>query len=140
MAGLIHDVGKIQIPTEILIKPDHLSEIEFVMIKMHPRIGYEIVQAIEFPYPVAMIILQHHEKMDGSGYPSGLFGEDILLEARILAVADIVEAMSSHRPYRPALGIGKALEEISKHKGFLYDPGPVNACLKLFYEKKFKLK
>ncbi|HDZ26432.1 MAG TPA: PAS domain S-box protein [Candidatus Aminicenantes bacterium] len=139
MAGLIHDVGKIQIPTEILIKPDHLSEIEFVMIKMHPQIGYEIVQSIEFPYPVAMIVLQHHERMDGSGYPSGLFGEHILPEAKILAVADIVEAMSSHRPYRPALGIGKALEEISKHKGFLYDPGPVNACLKLFYEKKFKL-
>ncbi len=139
MAGLIHDVGKIQIPIEILIKPDHLSEIEFVMIKMHPQIGYEIVHAIEFPYPVAMIVLQHHEKMDGSGYPSGLLGEHILPEARILAVADIVEAMSSHRPYRPALGIGKALEEISKHKGFLYDPEPVNACLKLFYEKKFKL-
>ncbi|MEE9389952.1 MAG: HD domain-containing phosphohydrolase, partial [Candidatus Aminicenantaceae bacterium] len=139
MAGLIHDVGKIQIPTEILIKPDHLSEIEFVMIKMHPQIGYEIVQAIEFPYPVAMIILQHHERMDGSGYPSGLLHEQILPEARILAVADIVEAMSSHRPYRPALGIEKALEEISKHKGFLYDSWPVNACLKLFYEKKFKL-
>lgn len=139
MAGLIHDVGKIQIPTEILIKPNHLSEIEFVMIKMHPQIGYEIVQAIDFPYPVAMIILQHHERMDGSGYPSGLLGEHILQEARILAVADIVEAMSSHRPYRPALGIGKALEEISKHKGFLYDPEPVDACLKLFYEKKFRL-
>jgi PAS domain S-box-containing protein/putative nucleotidyltransferase with HDIG domain len=139
MAGLIHDVGKIQIPTEILIKPDNLSEIEFVMIKMHPQIGYEIVQAIEFPYPVAMIILQHHERMDGSGYPFGLLREQILLEARILAVADIVEAMSSHRPYRPALGIDKALEEISKHKGFLYDSWPVNACLKLFYKKKFKL-
>ena len=139
MAGLIHDVGKIQIPIEILIKPDHLSKIEFVMIKMHPQIGYEIVQAIEFPYPLAMIILQHHERMDGSGYPSGLLGEHILPEARILAVADIVEAMSSHRPYRPSLGIGSALEEITKHKGFLYDTAPVNACIKLFYEKKFKL-
>ena len=139
MAGLIHDVGKIQIPTEILIKPAHLSEIEFIMIKMHPQIGYEIVKTIKFPYPVSMIILQHHERMDGSGYPCGLSDENILLEAKILAVADIVEAMSSHRPYRPALGIGAALEEIYKHKGHLYDPWPVNACIKLFNEKRFKL-
>jgi PAS domain S-box-containing protein/putative nucleotidyltransferase with HDIG domain len=137
-AGLIHDVGKIQIPIEILIKPSHLSEIEFVMIKMHPQIGYEIVQAIEFPYPVAQIVLQHHERMDGSGYPAGLSGEDILLEARILAVADVVEAMSSHRPYRAALGSDIALEEIAKHKGVLYDTEIVNACFKLFKDKMFK--
>jgi PAS domain S-box-containing protein/putative nucleotidyltransferase with HDIG domain len=137
-AGLIHDVGKIQIPIEILIKPSYLSEIEFVMIKMHPQIGYEIVQAIEFPYPVAQIVLQHHERMDGSGYPAGLSGEDILLEARILAVADVVEAMSSHRPYRPALGSDMALEEIAKHKGVLYDTEIVNACFKLFKDKMFK--
>ena len=137
-AGLIHDVGKIQIPIEILIKPSYLSEIEFVMIKMHPQIGYEIVQAIEFPYPVAQIVLQHHERMDGSGYPAGLSGEDILLEARILAVADVVEAMSSHRPYRPALGSDIALEEIAKHKGVLYDTEIADTCLKLFKEKMFK--
>ena len=137
-AGLVHDVGKIQIPTEILIKPAHLSKIEFVMIKMHPQIGYEIVEAIEFPYPVAQIILQHHERMDGSGYPAGLSGEDILLEARTLAVADVVEAMSSHRPYRPALGIDVALEEIAKYKGVLYDSEAVDACLKLFKDKMFK--
>ena len=138
-AGLIHDVGKIQIPTEILIKPDNLSDIEFVMIKMHPQVGYEIVEAIEFPYPVAQVILQHHERMDGSGYPAGLSGKDILLEARILAVADVVEAMSSHRPYRPALGTDKAMEEISQNKGVLYDPKVVDACLKVSSKNNVKL-
>ncbi len=138
LAGLVHDVGKIQIPTEVLIKPTHLSEIEFVMIKMHPQVGYDILKAIEFPYPVAQIVLQHHERMDGSGYPAGLSDEDILLEARILGVADVVEAMSSHRPYRPALGVDIALDEITKHKRDLYDLEVVDACLKLFYEKRFK--
>ena len=139
MAGPVHDVGTIQILTEILIKPDHLSQFESYMVKMHPQFGYDILRAIEFPYPVAQIVLQHHERMDGSGYPESLSGENILPEARILAVADVVEAMSTPRPYRPALGINTALEEISKDKSILYDPEAVDACLNLFHEKKFKL-
>lgn len=135
LAGLVHDVGKIQIPTEILIKPAHLSEIEFVMIKTHSQVGYDILKEIEFPYPVADIVLQHHERMDGSGYPKGLKGEKILLEARIIAVADVVEAMSSHRPYRPAVGIDQAIKEISGNKGSLYDPEVVDAFLKLVDKK-----
>ncbi|NQT79609.1 MAG: PAS domain S-box protein [Candidatus Aminicenantes bacterium] len=136
LAGLIHDVGKIQIPIEILIKPTHLSEVEFVMIKMHPQVGYEILKSIEFPFPVAQIVLQHHERMDGSGYPEGISGEEILPEARVLAVADVVEAMSSHRPYRPALGISTALREITKYRGSLYDPEVVDTCWKLFNKNK----
>ncbi len=138
MAGPVHDIGKMQIPAEVLIKPDLLSQFEIVMVKMHPQFGYDILKAIEFPYPVAQIILQHHERMDGSGYPAGLKGKKILLEARILAVADVVEAMSSYRPYRPALGTGMALKEITKDKGILYDTEAVDACMKLFTEKKFK--
>jgi len=138
LAGLVHDVGKIQIPTEILIKPTNLSEVEFVMIKMHPQIGYDILKSIEFPYPVAQIVLQHHERMDGSGYPAGISSEEILPEARVLAVADVVEAMSSHRPYRPALGISTALREITKFKGSLYDTEVVDTFWKLFNEKKLK--
>ncbi|MFQ6066196.1 MAG: HD domain-containing phosphohydrolase [bacterium] len=138
MAGIIHDIGKISIPAEILSKPCQLNEIEFGMIKTHTKTGYEIVSEIEFPWPVAQILLQHHERMDGSGYPQGLSAKNILLEARILAVADVVEAMTSHRPYRPARGIDKALDEISQNKGILYDPDVVNACLKLFTEKGFK--
>ena len=129
-AALVHDIGKIIVPAEILSKPGRLTEIEFSIIKEHPRVGYEILKDVDFPWPVAEIILQHHERMDGSGYPRGLTGDDILLEARILAVADVVEAMSSHRPYRPALGIDKALEEISKNKGKLYDSRVVEACLR----------
>lgn len=140
MAGIAHDIGKIQIPTEILIKPVHLSDIEFVMIKTHPQVGFDILKEIEFPNPVAKIILQHHERVDGSGYPEGLADKNILLEAKILAVADVIEAMSSHRPYRPALGIGSALEEITKYQGSIYDSKVVEKCLKLFYEKKFKFK
>ena len=121
MAATLHDVGKINIPAEILSKPRQLNEIEMGMIRMHPEVGYNILKSIEFPYPVALIVLQHHERMDGSGYPAGMIGENILLEARILAVADVVEAMASHRPYRPALGIEKTLEEISFHRGILYD-------------------
>jgi putative nucleotidyltransferase with HDIG domain len=139
MAGLIHDVGKIQIPIEILIKPNHLSDIEFIWIRMHPQIGFDILKSIEFPYPVAQIVLQHHEMYNGSGYPKGLAAEEILQEARIIAVADVVEAMSSHRPYRPALGIEAALDEIQKNRGILYDPEAVDVCLKLFSEKRFKL-
>ncbi len=136
-AGIIHDIGKEYVPAEILSKPGRLSEDEFGLIKVHPQAGYDILKPIEFPWPIAQIVLQHHERMDGSGYPSGLSGEDILLEARTLAVADVVEAMTSHRPYRPALGIDKALEEISQNKGTLYDPEAVDACLRLFTEKGF---
>jgi len=140
MAGTIHDIGKIGVPAEILNKPSRLADIEFNLIKIHPLVGYNILKQIEFPWPVAEIVLQHHERMNGSGYPHGLSGEDILLEARILGVADVVEAMASHRPYRPALGIDKALEEISKNRGTLYDPQVVDACLRLFREKGFKFK
>jgi len=137
-AGLIHDVGKVHVPAEILANPNGLSEAEFSIIKTHPLVGYEILKAIEFPWPIAQIVYQHHERMDGSGYPLGLSGEDILLEARILAVADVVEAMSSHRPYRAALGIDKALSEITQKRGVLYDANVVDACLWLFTEKSFK--
>ena len=138
IASLIHDIGKIGLPTEILSKPNKLSDIEFSLIKEHSQIGYNILKSIDFSYPVAQIVFQHHERIDGSGYPQGLKDEDILLEARIVAVTDVVEAMSSHRPYRPALGIDKALEEISRNRGTLYDLKVVDACLKLFKEKGFK--
>lgn len=137
MAGLIHDLGKINVPAEILTKPGQIGELEFSIIKTHAQTGYEILKEIEFPWPVAQIVLQHHERLDESGYPLGLSGEDIFLEARILAVADVVEAMASHRPYRSALNLKKALEEISKHRGVLYDPDVVDACLRLFNEKGF---
>ena len=138
IASLIHDIGKISIPAEILSKPSKLDEIEFSLIKCHSKMGFDILKSIEFPWPVAQITLQHHERIDGSGYPQGLKGNDILLEARIMAVADVVEAMSSHRPYRPALGIDVALEEISKNRGILYDSKVVDICLKLFKKKEFK--
>jgi len=138
MAGLIHDVGKVHVPAEILANPDGLSEAEFSILKTHPFVGYEILKTIEFPWPIAQIVYQHHERMDGSGYPLGLSGEDILLEARILALADVVEAMSSHRPYRAALGIDKALSEITQKKAVLYDAKVVDTCLWLFTEGSFK--
>ena len=138
IAALTHDVGKINLPAEILSKPGRLSEIEFNLIKNHSQIGYDILKKIDFLWPVADIVLQHHEKINGSGYPRGLKEDEILLEAKIICVADVVEAMSSHRPYRPALGIDKALEEISQNKGILYDPKVVDICLKLFKEKGFK--
>jgi len=138
VAGSLHDIGKMYVPSEILAKPGRLNDIEFNMIKAHPRAGYDILKTIEFPWQVAPIVLQHHERINSSGYPSGLSDKDILLEAKILSVADVVEAMASHRPYRPALGINKALEEISQKKGDLYDPLVVNICLKLFAEKKFR--
>ena len=140
MAGVIHDVGKIRVPAEILSWPGQLTEIDFNLIKTHPQVGYDILKRIELPHQVTKIMLQHHERMDGSGYPEGLKGENILIEARVLAVADVVEAMASHRPYRAALGMEKALEEISKNKGILYDAKAVDACLKLFVEKNFKFK
>ena len=135
--GLLHDMGKISIPAEILSKPGKLSDTEFAIIKSHAQAGYEIVKEIRFPWPVAEVILQHHERLDGSGYPQGLTGPDIILEARILAVADVVEAMASHRPYRPALGLDQALEEISRNRGVLYDPEVVDACIKVCTEDKF---
>ena len=139
IASLIHDIGKISLPTEILSKSTTLSNIEFSLIKEHSRIGYGILKAIDFSYPVASIVLQHHEKINGTGYPGGLKGDEILLEAKIICIADVVEAMSSHRPYRPALGIDKALEEISQNKGILYDPEVVDACLRLFKKKDLNL-
>jgi len=138
LAGLIHDIGKIYVPAEILSRPGRLSDFEFNFIKTHPQVGYDILKSMELPWPIAQIVLQHHERLDGSGYPAGLKGDEILLEAKILAVADVIEAMSSHRPYRPAHSIDKALEEISQNKGVLYDPEVVDACLKLFAEKGFK--
>ena len=139
MAGLIHDLGKIQIPAEILSKPSRLNDFEFGMIKLHPAAGHHILESIEFPWPIAEIVLQHHEKMNGSGYPQGLRGQDILLEARIITVADVVEAMASHRPYRPALGLDIALEEIRINRGVLFDADVVDECLKLFKEKNYTL-
>jgi len=138
VAGLLHDAGKITVPSDILNKPGRLTEAEFSVIKGHPQVSYDILKTIEFPWPVAQIAFQHHERLDGSGYPNGVSGDDIVIEARILAVADVVEAMSSHRPYRPSLGIDQALEEVSKNRDILYDPTVVDACLKLFTEKSFK--
>jgi putative nucleotidyltransferase with HDIG domain len=139
MAGVLHDIGKMVVPAEILSKPGRITEHEFGIIKSHPEVGYNILKKIDFPWPIAQIVYQHHERMDDSGYPQGLSGKDILLEARIMAVADVVEAMASHRPYRPALGIDIALEEISKNRGVFYDPEVVDACLRIFKEEKFKL-
>jgi PAS domain S-box-containing protein/putative nucleotidyltransferase with HDIG domain len=138
MASLLHDIGKIGLPSEILTKPSKLNDSELSLIKTHSQMGYKILKDIDFPYPIAPIILQHHERINGSGYPQGLKGKDILLEARIIMVADVVEAMSSHRPYRPALGIDVALDEIIKNSGILYDPKVVDACVKLFREKAFQ--
>lgn len=137
VAGSLHDIGKIGVPVEILSKPEKLSEGEFAVMAGHCQVGYDIIKDIEFPWPVAQMVLQHHERMDGSGYPLGLTGDDILLEARIMAVADVVEAMVSHRPYRPALGIERALAEISQNSGILFDPQVVAACNRLFREKGF---
>ncbi len=138
MAGIVHDLGKIRIPAEILNKPSKLSDIEFALIKDHPAVAYKVLQNIDFPWPLAEVVYQHHERIDGSGYPLGLKGEKMRVEAKILSVADVIEAMASYRPYRPALGIEKALEEIIKNKGILYDPAVVEACLKLFNIKGYK--
>jgi putative nucleotidyltransferase with HDIG domain len=140
LAGIIHDIGKIATPVEILTKPTRLSKSEFQLIKDHPRVGYELIKDIAFPWPVAHIVLQHHERQDGSGYPEGLAGDAILPEARILAVADVVEALCSHRPYRPAIGLEKGLEEIRKGRGIRYDMRVVDACLKIFREGRFSFK
>ncbi len=138
IASLVHDIGKISLPAEILNKPTKLSEIEFSLIKDHSQVGHDVLKSIEFPWPVARIVLQHHERLNGTGYPNKLKGDKILLESRIIGVTDVVEAMSSHRPYRPALGIDAALEEISQNRDILYDPEVVDTCLKLFKEKEFK--
>jgi putative nucleotidyltransferase with HDIG domain len=138
LAGMLHDIGKLAVPSEILSKPTRLSDAEFTIIKTHPRVASDILKAIEFPWPIAEIVLEHHERIDASGYPQGLSGNNILLEARILAVADVVEAISSHRPYRPAYSLEYTLEEISKNKGVIYDADVVDVCLKLFKEKGFR--
>jgi len=139
LAGVVHDIGKIRVPAEILCKPGRLDELEFNLIKRHSLTGYEILKSIKFPWPLAEIVLQHHERLDGRGYPQGLKGEEILLEARILAVADVVESMVSHRPYRAGLGVDTALAEISRNKDVLYDARVVNACLTLFQEQAYHL-
>lgn len=138
MAGLIHDMGKISVPGEILSKPGRLNEAEILLIKRHPQVAYDILHQIDFPWPVDQIVLQHHEKIDGSGYPGGLKGDQILLQARILCVADVVETIETHRPYRPGLGRDAALAEIINNKGILYDSDVVEACLLLFTDKNFQ--
>jgi NodT family efflux transporter outer membrane factor (OMF) lipoprotein len=139
LAGGLHDIGKIAVPTEILAKPGKLNHAEFALIKFHPSVGYDALKDVDFPWPVAQVALQHHERMDGNGYPQGLKGEEILFEARILAVADVVESMASHRPYRPALGIERALAEIERGRGMLYDPQVSDACLRLFREMGYQI-
>jgi len=140
MSAIIHDIGKMAIPTAILSKPGKLEPEEFALIQKHPWVGYDVLKQVEFPWPIAQIVYQHHEKMNGSGYPQGLSGNDILIESRILCVSDVVEAMASHRPYRAALGIREALDEINDKKGALYDTDVVNVCLQLFEKEGFVFK
>jgi PAS domain S-box-containing protein len=140
LAGSIHDIGKLSVPSEILSKTTKLTKNEFALIKEHPQIGYEMLKKVDSPWPLAEIVYQHHERINGNGYPRNLKGDEIVIEARIIGVADVVEAMASHRPYRPSLGIDAALEEIEKNKGILYDNTVADACLKLFREKNFKLR
>ncbi len=135
--ALIHDLGKVQVPAELLAKPTKLTKLEFELIKTHPQAGYDIVKNIKFPWRVAEMVHQHHERLDGSGYPQGLKGDEIALEARVLAVADVVEAMASHRPYRPGLGIEVALKEITSRRGAWFEPAVVDACIRLFREERF---
>ena len=139
VAATIHDLGKISVPAEILSKPTKLKKTEFDLIKEHSQSGYDILKDIDFPWPVARIVLEHHERMNGSGYPNGLTGDNILMESRIIAVADVVESMGSHRPYRPSLGIEAALEEIEKNRGTHYDNAVADACLRVFREKGYQL-
>jgi putative two-component system response regulator len=137
LASVVHDVGKVRVPAEILSKPGSLTELEFSLIKQHSQAGYDILKEVDFPWPIAQFVLEHHERMDGSGYPQGLKGDAILPESRIISVADVIEAMASHRPYRPGHGIEAALEEISGKRDVLYDPAVVDAALRLFREKNF---
>jgi HD-GYP domain-containing protein (c-di-GMP phosphodiesterase class II) len=139
MAAAIHDLGKISVPAEILSKPTKLTALEFSLIKTHSQSGHDILQDIDFPWPIARMVLEHHERMNGSGYPNGLTGDNLLLESRIMAVADVVESMASHRPYRPSLGVEAALEEIKKNRGTLYDNAVTDACLRIFREKGYQL-
>lgn len=139
-AGMIHDVGKLAVPTEILAKPTKLTDPEYELIKGHPEAGYNILKNIDFPWPIADIILQHHEFLDGSGYPNGLKGNEIRIEARILTVADVVDAIASHRPYRASLGVDFAFQVLEQDKNIKYDPKVVAACIKLFKDKNYKLK
>ena len=139
LAGLVHDVGKIAVPAELLAKPTRLTDIEMALIRVHPQSGYDVLKGIEFPWPIAEVALQHHERLDGSGYPHGLIGDAILLESRIMSVADVVESMSSHRPYRPGLGIDAALAEVDAHQGSRYDPVVVAACKRLFLEQGYTI-
>ncbi len=139
IAGQIHDLGKIAIPAEILNKPGKISKIEFELIKMHSQMGFDILKNIDFPWPISDIVLQHHEKYDGSGYPNGISGDSILIEARILTVADVLEAMASHRPYRAALGVDKAFEELRRNRGIHFDPEVVDSCLRVFFDKGFSM-
>jgi PAS domain S-box-containing protein/putative nucleotidyltransferase with HDIG domain len=138
-AGMIHDIGKIAVPAEILSKPTKLTALEFGLIKIHAQSGYDILKDIDFPSPIARMVLEHHERMDGSGYPNGLTGKDLLVESKILAVADVVEAIATHRPYRPGRGSEVAMEEITRGRGILYDSEVVEACVKLFRENRYKL-
>lgn len=137
IAALLHDIGKLAVPVEILSKPGRLNEHEFELVKTHPAIGYRILSEIDFPWPVAEVVYQHHERLDGSGYPRGLRGEEILLEARIIGVADVTEAMLNHRPYRPAYPLGEVIEELTKNKGILYDPDVVEVCTELLSTGEF---
>lgn len=138
MAGVIHDLGKISVPAEILSRPGKIGALEYSLIKHHPQTGYDILKEIDFNWPVAEIVKQHHERIDGSGYPNGLAGDDIMLEARVIGVADVIEAMSSHRPYRPALGVDRAFDEIQTNRGVLYDPGVVDATVNLFNRQELE--
>jgi HD-GYP domain-containing protein (c-di-GMP phosphodiesterase class II) len=140
LAGVVHDVGKIAIPSEILSKPGSLTELEYNLVKKHPEVGYDILKNIDFPWPIADIVIQHHERINGSGYPKGLTGDKMLLEAKILAIADVLEAMASHRPYRAAVGIDKAMEELNTKKGILYDEEIAVLCLDLFQKKKYEFR
>ncbi len=139
VSGGLHDIGKISVPAEILSKPGRLTKVEYEIVKTHSQNGYDILKTVSFPWRVAQSVLQHHERFNGSGYPQGLKGDDIVLPARILAIADTVDAMASHRPYRPACGIDEALQEIEQHSGIRYDHDAAAACLQLFREKKFQL-
>jgi putative nucleotidyltransferase with HDIG domain len=137
-ASILHDIGKITVPIEILSKPGRLSDSEFGIVRTHPQVGYEILKKVTFPWPVAQVVLQHHEHLDGTGYPNGLRGDAVLPEARILTVADVIEAMSSHRPYRPAHDFSKVLEEVRWFRGTRYDAAVVDSCMKVFFDRGFR--
>ncbi len=138
LGAMIHDIGKIYVPAEILNRPGPIGKTEFGLIKSHPEVGYDIIKGVEFPWPVAQMVRQHHERLDGSGYPLGLKGEEIIREARIIAVADVIEAMSSHRPYRPAVGLEVAIQEVEQHKGGLYDAAVVDAAVTLYRQGRME--